>query len=307
MENALENGTAIISMDAPTDTTIRDFTREALEVARNTICKDLTDAEFAYASAICRATGLNPLKKEIWFWKDHQGRLIAMTGVNGYFEVANRHPQYDGMEEDVVCDEKTGKPIYAWCRVYRKDRKFPQEAKAYFAEYADTRKPLWNAKPRIMLQKVAESLALRKAFPQELNGTYTEEEMPSEHSLKTGEKLREVGDTIVVPGGSAEVVAKTEPKEKESKKAEIDWSSFKFVYDVRASRDKFKDIAARFKENGGKFRRKKNFDGSINPDGDNLWYCNVFLDEFSKWVKDNPLYDSPQKELFDGDNVPWEN
>ena len=36
----------------------------------------------------------------------------------------------------------------------------------------------------MMLQKVAKSVALREAFPQELGGMYTEEEMPDDYAKK---------------------------------------------------------------------------------------------------------------------------
>jgi hypothetical protein len=54
---------------------------------------------------------------------------------------------------------------------------------AFFSEYAQTDRSgnltgLWASKKRIMLQKVAEALALRKAFAQDLSGLYTSEEMP---------------------------------------------------------------------------------------------------------------------------------
>ena len=35
----------------------------------------------------------------------------------------------------------------------------------------------------MMLQKVAKSVALREAFPQEMNGIYTQEEMPQEYDV----------------------------------------------------------------------------------------------------------------------------
>src|SRR5690606_31505852 len=90
-----------------------------------------------------------------------------------------RHPQFDGIETELA--EESGRIIKAVAKVYRKDRSRPMTAEAYFAEY-NKGYGNWKTMPRVMLSKCAESMALRKAFPQELNGLYTTEEMPREFS-----------------------------------------------------------------------------------------------------------------------------
>lgn len=145
-----------------------------------TVAKGATEAEFQMFLEFCKSTGLNPFKKEIWFIKTGQG-VQMMTGINGFLTIANNHPQFDGMT--VKIDEQDGKLVSATCTVYRKDRKYPSEATVYYSEYAKN-SPIWRTMPRMMLQKVAKSVALREAFPQELNGMYTQEEMPPEYSIQ---------------------------------------------------------------------------------------------------------------------------
>ena len=145
----------------------------------NTVAKGATEAEFQMFLEFCKSTGLNPFKKEIWFIKTGAG-VQMMTGINGFLTIANNHPQFDGMT--VKLDEQDGKLVSATCTVYRKDRKYPSEATVYYSEYAKN-SPTWRTMPRMMLQKVAKSVALREAFPQELGGMYTQEEMPAEYSL----------------------------------------------------------------------------------------------------------------------------
>lgn len=145
-----------------------------------TVAKGATESEFQMFLEFCKSTGLNPFKKEIWFIKTGAG-VQMMTGINGFLTIANNHPQFDGMT--VKIDEQDGKLVSATCTVYRKDRKYPSEATVYYSEYAKN-SPIWRTMPRMMLQKVAKSVALREAFPQELNGMYTQEEMPAEYSLE---------------------------------------------------------------------------------------------------------------------------
>ena len=156
----------------------------------NTVAKGATESEFEMFLEFCKSTGLNPFKKEIWFIKTKSG-VQMMTGINGFLAIANRHPQFDGME--VSIQEENGKLVSATAKVYRKDRKIPSCATVYLSEYfkpSQFGNGMWEKMPRMMLQKVAKSVALREAFPQELGGMYTQEEMPAEYSLENRKTVK---------------------------------------------------------------------------------------------------------------------
>lgn len=159
-----------------------------IRTLKATVAQGLTDEEFLLFAQHCKGTGLNPFKKEVWAIKAG-GRLQIMTGINGFLAIANSHPLFDGMEVEVDDDAK---PTKATCRVYRKDRKFPAVGVALLKEYGKNT-PIWNQMPRVMLTKAAKSIALREAFPQELNGMYTDDEMPAEyHAPSNGTHTAEV-------------------------------------------------------------------------------------------------------------------
>lgn len=159
-----------------------------IETLKSTVASGLNKEEFALFVEHCKGTGLNPFKKEIWAIKAG-GRLQLMTGNQGFHTIANSHQQYDGIETGFISPEgeflSIAYPkedyIGAWAKVYRKDRKIPTVAVAMLKEY-DKGHGNWKTMRRIMIVKCAESLGLRKSFPQELNGLYTKEEMPSEFS-----------------------------------------------------------------------------------------------------------------------------
>ena len=163
-----------------------DKTKMKMDLIRATVAIGASDLELKYFLEFAKSTGLNPFKKELWFIKAG-GRLQMMTGINGFFAIANADPAFDGFESGLIDKEGNYKPltfpgndfIGAWCKVYRKDRKIPCEGVAMLSEY-DKKQGNWKTMQRVMIVKCAESVALRKAFPQQLNGLYTAEEMPKE-------------------------------------------------------------------------------------------------------------------------------
>lgn len=161
--------------------------REMIDTLKATVAQGLSDQEFKLFAEFCKSTRLNPFKREIWAIKAGN-RLQLMTGINGFFAIANSHPQFDGLECDIETDEK-GIPTKAVARAHRKDRKFPAVGIALLRESKGA-SPIWNTQPSVMLSKVAKARALREAFPQEMGGLYTDDEMPAQYTQPT--KLEEV-------------------------------------------------------------------------------------------------------------------
>lgn len=183
-----------------------DFSdQEVLKAVRDSVAAGASPAEFRMFVELAKGTGLNPFKKELWFIKAG-GRAQIMTGINGFLAIANNHPAFDGMIVEVDDDQN---PKKATAFVYRKDRRYPAVGVALMKEYGKAT-PIWKQMPRTMLTKVAKSIALREAFPQQMNGLYTAEEMPEDYQAPV--------EPIKAPEGAteppvAEQVQSVEPEE----------------------------------------------------------------------------------------------
>ena len=185
-------------------TTKEQFNREQIELIKETICKGASDNELAFFMQIAKRTGLDPFARQIYSvgrWDSRAKREVhtTMISIDGLRLVAERSGKYTGQTEPQWCGEdgdwktvwtKKEAPLASRVGVFRSDFKSPTYGVAYYSEYAQTKKDgspthMWASKPRLMLAKCAESLAFRKAFPQELSGIYTGEEMgaqlPSEN------------------------------------------------------------------------------------------------------------------------------
>lgn len=155
----------------------------------------VTDQEVMMFIGMCKANKLNPFNKDAYLIKYGSQPASIITSKDVFFKRAIECSDYNGMESGLIVEKdgeiiKRNGTIYlkgkeeilgAWCKVYRKNWEYPMYQEVNFCEYAGYTKEgklnnQWATKPAIMILKVAESTALRKAFTDSLQGLYIEEE-----------------------------------------------------------------------------------------------------------------------------------
>ncbi len=146
--------------------------------------RDFTDDEFLFFAQFAASKGLNPLAKEIYTWKQ-QGKLIFITSIDGFRKKAGESGRYNGQTAPEWMDESGNwhtawmgnkPPVAARVGVRLIGVSEPTYATVMWSEF-NKGTPTWKAMPAHMLAKVAESHALRKAFPDKLSGLYTDDEV----------------------------------------------------------------------------------------------------------------------------------
>lgn len=180
---------------------LTEFTREQIELIKVQIAKGCTDDELKLFIEICKQSNLNPFTRQIYAIKRRTRDGEQMTiqcSIDGYRAIAHRtgkclsisDPKFEYKGDNInipfsatiTIEKIVGQHI----------GKFT--ATAYWSDYyGDGKSYMANSKPRIMLGKACEALALRKAFPAELSGLYTKEEM----HIADVEEMKTVQDVAI--------------------------------------------------------------------------------------------------------------
>jgi RecT family len=174
-------------------TAVERFTASALDVVRDQMAPGATDAELVYFAMVCNRLDLSPFADQIVLvgrYDKAVGRRVfrhqitvagrrtlaartgRLAGIEGPVWCGPRNPAGDLVWSDVWDDDTTA-PYCARVLVHVAGWVVPANGTAKWSEFAQTDKDgrlvgLWGSMPAHMLAKCAESIALRRAFPDTL-------------------------------------------------------------------------------------------------------------------------------------------
>ena len=205
-----------------------------LATLRSLGISEVSNADLAVFLHVCKRTGLDPFARQIHMierrQKDRNGnwrsKWTIQTGIDGLRligrraanergeEISTPAPQWaheDGTWRDMWV-KAWGYPLAARVTVRRGGAEFT--AVAMFEEYAQRSNgdltAMWKNRPAGMIAKCAEALALRQAFPQDLAGLYSDDEMHQADNTAAQRQAR-----VTVESLRADAPTEVEPVEAE--------------------------------------------------------------------------------------------
>jgi len=198
------------------------WTPEQQQLISSSIAPGCTVDELKLFAYACQRTGLDPFSKQIYAIK-RGGKLTIQAGIDGLRSIAERSGELDGSATFWIGDAEGSQwsdvwlgskpPAAAKTIIYRKGCSHSFVGVARYADYAG--QGLWSKMPSAMLAKCSEALALRKAFPADMSGVYTVDEMEQETVTVTATPTPALapavfaGDAKVFAAGKAAIAKAT--------------------------------------------------------------------------------------------------
>jgi phage recombination protein Bet len=210
-----------------TERTRAAWSEEQINLIASTVAEGASRAQLYMFLELAARYDLDPFAKEIWCavpkaqdGAPRRDKVMIMVGRDGFLKIAQRHPDYRGMDSDVVREgddfsverveegkrlivhkygRERGKPIAAYAVVYR-DGRLPTYFHAAIEDFrpaSPNSNTQWAKGPGPMILKCAEASALRRAFS--ISGIVAEEEVARD--LEAGQAI-----PVPEPDGPPEVV-----------------------------------------------------------------------------------------------------
>jgi len=196
-----------------TSSSLALWTPEQTQLISTTIAPGCSADELRLFAYACQRTGLDPFSKQIYAIK-RGGKMTIQAGIDGLRSIAERTGQLDGSEtlwcgedgqwQDVWLSSKP--PAAAKTIIYRKGASHPFVGVARFADY-NAGQGLWSKMGAAMIAKCSEALALRKAFPADLSGVYSTDEMQQAETDTVQPVTVTAEAAPALPAGDAKVFA----------------------------------------------------------------------------------------------------
>lgn len=188
---------AVVEPSLPQAVVRRDITEVQWRTLMNNLYPGAAGESVLMVWDYCMARKLDPMKKpchivpmQVKQGADYVWRDVVLPGIYEYRTTAHRTGQYlghaipaygPGIEsKGVTAPEYCDFTVYRWNHNAEQRGEYP--VRILFAEVVATKKDgtanaRWTKAPMQMLTKCAEAAALREAFPDELGGVPTAEEM----------------------------------------------------------------------------------------------------------------------------------
>jgi len=178
------------------------------QVLAATVCQGATKEEVVAFAIVANEHHLNPFKKEIYALPKKGGGLVPMVPIDGWTNIVNRHPSFDGCDFEEH-EDSNGKVEAITCTIHVKGRSHPIVIKERLVECYRKTTP-WETMPMRMLRHKAFMQCARVAFS--LGGIFDEDESKDQVNRAEGELAppRKI-DVTVIDAKTGEVSPETPP------------------------------------------------------------------------------------------------